>query len=146
VPRSRSPLEPRRWFDNSLPQTLQIALWLLYIDGVFLLLHFLDRTDPVGYVRSIGVLGLVVALGAVVAYPAGGFLIANGRRLGHHLAVLAAFSPFLLRLWAYLDIGVSFGISDIIIGGDYVQFMFDAALVALLLHPMSLRHVRIWLS
>ena len=26
------------------------------------------------------------------------------------------------------------------------QLMFDAALVALLLHPMSLRHVRIWLS
>ena len=146
MPRRRSPLNPRRWFDPSLPQTLQIALWLLYFDGFFLLLHFLDRTDPIGYVRSTNIVGFVVALFVIAAHVGGGFLLANGRRLGHHLAVIAAFSPYLVRLWTYLDIGDGLSLYAVVTGRDLVLFMFEVALVALVLHPQSLRHARVWLS
>ena len=41
-------LDYRKWFDRMLPQTLQIAMWLLYIDGAFAIINYLDRTDVYG--------------------------------------------------------------------------------------------------
>lgn len=144
--RGKTPLDPRRWFDQTLPRTLQIALYLLYFEGFFLLLHFLDRTDPIGYLRDAGALGLVGAVTTLVAHIGGGFLLANGRRLGHHLAVAAAFSPFIVRLWVYLDDGLGVRLYSVITGRDLVQFMFEAGLLALVLHPESIRHARVWLA
>jgi hypothetical protein len=47
-----------------------------------------------------------------------------------------AFLPFALRL--------AFGAS--LVGGSIVNFLFEVALVALLLHPQSRDYQRIWFS
>ena len=41
--RHRQPLDPRKWFDRMQPQTMQIATWLLYLNGFFALIGFMDK-------------------------------------------------------------------------------------------------------
>ncbi|MGA0862440.1 MAG: hypothetical protein ACO3RB_00965 [Ilumatobacteraceae bacterium] len=138
-------LDRRRWFDRMHPQTLAIATWLLYIDGVFNVLAFLDRQSIWGYWRLQGGVGLPLTLLALVAYPLGGFLMANGKRLGWWIAVGAAASPWILRLvWkstVYWDVSLEW----LLVGDTYVSFMFEAALLALLVHPMSRSHAERWM-
>jgi len=50
-----SQLDPKRWFDRMFPQTLQIATWLLYLNGFFALLAWIRL--PV-HRAQLGVLGL----------------------------------------------------------------------------------------
>ena len=146
-----SQLDFRKWFDRMQPQTIAIATWLLYIDGVFSFINYLDKStgDIYGFWRFYGGPMSLVALVFVLAFPAGGFLIANGKKLGWYVALLAAFSPFILRLcWKFIgsDIWASqVTLRDIIIGSSLVNFMFEAALPALLIHPMSRNYVKNWL-
>ncbi|MEY4366184.1 MAG: hypothetical protein RLZZ305_1528 [Actinomycetota bacterium] len=138
-------LDWRRWFDRMLPQTLQIALWLLYIDGLFALLDYLDGTRGIfGWSRLLGGVGGIVAPLAVIAHPLAGVLIANGRRLGWHLGIFAAFSPFVLRVLIALRTS-GLGVSWIVTQDDTIGFVFEAALVVLLFHPMSRGHATRWL-
>lgn len=137
-------LDPRRWFDRMQPQTLQIATWLLYLNGFFALVGLLDRSDWIGYARSSkGALGLVVGLVIVLAHVLSGFFMANDRRLGYRLGVIAAFSPFFLRFWVLSDLPFV-GLWDKIAGRSTISFLFEAALCALLLHPHSREHQRLW--
>jgi len=142
---SASRLDFRKWFDRMQPQTLQIATWLLYINAFFALVDWLGN-DPgswIGFARyRDGALGALVGLGIVVAYVAGGFLMANDRRLGWRIAVVAAFSPFLLRFWVLRDTFASTW--DKLTGGRLISVMFEVALCALLLHPQSREHQRVW--
>ncbi|NBY57458.1 MAG: hypothetical protein EBQ57_03865 [Actinobacteria bacterium] len=41
----------RKWFDRMQPQTLQIATWLLYINGFFALADLLDGGGVLSYFR-----------------------------------------------------------------------------------------------
>ena len=67
APNPLAGLDWRRWFDRMLPQTLQIALWLLYMDGVFALLDYLDGArDIYGWSRLLGGAGGIVAPLAVI--------------------------------------------------------------------------------
>jgi hypothetical protein len=66
-------MEARRWTNPSQPQTLQIAVFLLYINAFFALLGF----SP---------LWILLAAGGV----AGGYGIANERRWGYHLGIATA--------------------------------------------------------
>lgn len=141
---SSQPLDARKWFDRMQPQTLQIATWLLYINGFFALLGYLGTEDWIGYARiTKGALGSIAGLGVIACFVLGGFLMANDRRLGYRLALVGAFSPFILRIWVLWDIP---GIStwDKITGNNAISFLFDAALCALLLHPQSREHQRLW--
>lgn len=141
---SRTRLDPRRWFDRMQPQTLQIATWLLYLNGLFALIGLLDRSDWIGYARvSKGGLGLVVGLIIVGAHVLSGFLMANDRRLGYRLGLVAAFSPFFLRFWVLSDL-TGVGVWDMVTGRDTVSFLFEVAVCALLLHPHSREHQRLW--
>lgn len=138
-----SSLDYRKWFDRYQPQTLQIATFLLYFKGFFALVDWLGRTDWIGAARVLkGSTGSAVTLAVVVAYIAGGFLMANERQWGYRLAVVAAFSPFLLRLWVLQGTRVS--LLDRLTGGRVLTLIFDVALVALLLHPMSRNHQRVY--
>ena len=139
-----SDLDPRKWFDRLQPQTLQIATVLLYLNGLFAVVGFLDESDWIGYARvAKGGIGLVVGLLVIASHVAGGWLMANDRRIGYRLAVLAAFSPFLLRFWILSDFsGVS--VWDRISGNDTLSFIFEVALCALILHPQSREHQRVW--
>lgn len=101
---------------------MQIAVILFYINAVFGVLY--------GAVFS-GI-GLLFVAGAVAA----GFGIANERRWGYVLGLAMAFLPFVIRL--------AFGSG--LVGGNLVNFLFEVALVALLLHPQSRDYQRIWFS
>ncbi len=145
-----SQLDPKRWFDRMFPQTLQIAMWLLYLNGVFAFIAFLDRQNEIGYLRSTSTIGAIVGLISCLAFIAGGFLMANGFRLGYRIAIAAAFSPFLIRNWAYLELGSNFPNADISLwrrfaGDSILTLIFDVALIALLLHKQSSYHAKTWL-
>ncbi|MEY3691271.1 MAG: hypothetical protein RJB57_926, partial [Actinomycetota bacterium] len=69
-------LDWRRWFDRMLPQTLQIGLWILYIEGAFALLGWLDGANDIyGLSRLIGGLGGIIAPLSVAAHAIGGVLM-----------------------------------------------------------------------
>jgi hypothetical protein len=114
-------METRRWVNPSQPQTLQIAVFLLYFNAVFTLIFDLG---------ILGFVGLMIVAGSAAA----GFGIANDQKWGYGLGVAMAFVPFFLRLL--------FGGS--LLGGSIINLMFEIALVALLLHPQSRDYQRIW--
>lgn len=138
-------LDYRKWFDRMLPQTLQIAMWLLYIDGAFAIINYLDRTDVYGFWRWYGGPGALLAPLACLSFIAGGFLMANGRRLGWWLAIAAALSPFLLRALLRIQYQHSMSLAWVITQNNLISFVFEAALVALLFHPMSRSYASRWL-
>jgi hypothetical protein len=137
-------LDPKKWFDRMHPQTLAIAMFLLYIDGSFAVVALLDKSGEIGFLRLLGGLNLLFALCMVVAYIGGAFLMANGKRLGWIIAVAASFSPFIARQLITLSTNYE-DTTWVLTGGDTIGFLFDAALVALLLHSMTQQYVKRWL-
>jgi len=135
-------LDRRKWLDRMQPQTLQIAIWLLYINGFFALVELVDGGGVLHYFRVRYAFGFIFGLAIVAAYVLGGFLMANERKLGWRVAVGAAASPFVLTFIAYSQIGASLRFR--IFGASLVSFAFDVAVLALLLHPQSREHQRIW--
>ena len=142
-------LDSRKWFDRMQPQTLSIATWLLYFDAVFAAIGFLDRTGEWGNMRAIGGIYLLAGAVSLIAYVAGPFLMANGKRLGWYVAVGASFGPFVLRMLINLKLNSSFGsqwsVRYVVTNDDTIGFMFEAALCALLLHPMTRKYISVWL-
>ena len=124
-----SAMERRRWVNPAQPQTLQIATFLFYFNAAFGLLALVIRP---GAYTGIGVmLGMVIIGGQVLA----GWGIANEFKWAYPLAIAMAVLPFLLRFFL---LGNPFA------GTDVINLMFEIALVALLLHPQSRDHQRIW--
>lgn len=115
-------METRRWINQSQPQTLYIAVFLLYVNAAFALF------DMLAY--GLHPYWIALAGGGVAA----GYGIANERKWGYYLGIVVAFVPFVLR---FVE-GVS------ILGGNPLSLLFEIALVALLLHPQSREHQRIW--
>jgi hypothetical protein len=115
-------MEQRQWINRTQPQTLYIATIFCYIDAVFGLLGG-EVTVLVGLVM-VGLLG------------AGGFGIANEKRWGYLCAVGGAVLQLAVLLLVF---GASVFTSTAIL-----SLLFDGALVALLLHPMSREYQRIW--
>ena len=144
MPNAFSGLDYRKWFDRMFPQTLQIAVWLLYIDGAFAILNYLDRTDVYGVWRWYGGLGGILAPVACLSFIAGGFLMANGRKLGWWLSVGAAAAPFALRALLKIQHEPALSVSWVITQNNMISFVFEAALLALLVHPMSKNHADRW--
>ncbi len=115
-------LTERRWFPTRQPQTLQIAVVLLYWNAFLSLI--------VGLITGgFGRLTLLLLLLDV----AGAFGIANERKWGYITAIGAAFLPFILLI----AIGGFFG-------GGLLSLIFQIALIVLLLHPMSRSYYKIW--
>lgn len=113
-------MEQRRWVNQTQPQTLQIAVFLLYINGVITLLFG----------------GLFVPLFALIAAGsiAAGYGIANERKWGYILGVAMALLPFALVILTRSSP----------LSGGLLNLLFEVALVALLLHPQSRDYQRIW--
>ena len=104
----------------SQPQTLQIAVFLLYINAFFSLIY--------------GALGSKFGIAIIAGSVGAGFGIANERKWGYGLGIAMAILPFALRLaWG-----------ESLLGPSIVNLMFEIALVALLLHPQSRYYQRIW--
>ncbi|MFM7899263.1 MAG: hypothetical protein ACKO97_09930, partial [Actinomycetota bacterium] len=110
------------------------------------LVSFLQEINEYGgvlhYFRMRYAFGFFFGLAIVAAYVLGGFLMANERKIGWRVAVGAAASPFVLTFIAYTQIGASLRFR--IFGGSLLSFAFDVAVLALLLHPQSREHQRIW--
>ena len=104
----------------SQPQTLQIAVFLLYFNAAF--------TAIFGGLFS--VFGLLIIVGCA----AGVFGIANEQKWGYGVGVAMAFLPFALRLLS----------GSSVLGYSIINLMFEIALIALLLHPQSRDYQRIW--
>lgn len=138
----------RKWFDRMQPQTLQIAAMLLYLNGFFALISVIDTTDYLGYLRNRFSLGVVVGLIIVALHALSGLLMANDLKLGYKFAIIAAFSPFALRFWAYTDLenvsGIGSSLYRKLSGGSTISLVFEIALCALILHPQSRNHQKIW--
>lgn len=118
--------EPKRFFNQTQPQTLQIGVMLLYINAAFKLLG--------GAFFSL--LGLVL----VAALAAGGYGIANEQKWGYQVGVGAAFANLMLPL---LFFGIDTALENPLF---LLGVIFDVALVALLLHPQSREYQKIWFS
>ena len=107
----------RRWVNRHQPQTLVLATVLLYMEGLFNL------------ARGAGL--LLVGMGMAAA----GFGIANDRRWGWWLGVTMAGLSVVARLtWFSYGSSMTFLLS----------LVFPVALFALLVHPHSRGHQRIW--
>jgi hypothetical protein len=121
-------METRRWTNPTQPQTLQIAVFLLYANAVLGLL--------LGNVLYVW--GTLIGLGGLVAFAAAGFGIANEKRWGYNLGIGVAGLEVLTLVRDCIGWGHS---SDALI-----SLMFAVALVALLLHPHSREYEKIWFS
>ena len=107
----------RQWVNRHQPQTLVLATVLLYMEGLFNL------------ARGAGL--LLVGMGMAAA----GFGIANDRRWGWWLGVTMAGLSVVARLtWFGYGSSMTFLLS----------LVFPVALFALLVHPHSRGHQRIW--
>jgi hypothetical protein len=113
-------MSANRWLDRTQPQTLYMAVILLYINAAFSALAG-GLFSP---------LGLLIAAGGVGA----GYGIANQKKWGYALGVAMAVLPFVLQL---VFLGNPFAVG-------LISLMFEIALLALLLHPQSREYQRIW--
>jgi hypothetical protein len=120
---------PYKWFDRSLPQTLQSAVILLYIHVVFAL---------IGGAYSYFPWGLLITVLSFI----GAFGMSNEKRVGYYSGIAAAIMPFFLRFFVWDGPGIS--VMDRLTGNNIINMIFEVALVALLVHPMSRSYQRIW--
>jgi hypothetical protein len=117
-------MQRRRFLNPAQPQTLLIAVYLLYFRAAFLLFALLVAgTFPP--------LFLALVAGGIAA----GYGIANEFKWGYILGIVMGIAPFVFR---FIDSGNPFAAPDLI------GLMFEIALVALLLHPQSRDYQRLW--
>jgi hypothetical protein len=143
-------METRRWLNPTQPQTMQIAVFLLYFRAVTTLLFGLESqylVVPGSTISGGGVSNLFLRIGLPIAMAGSAYLIANERKRGYLLGLVVAGLPLLCRL--LVAFGVSF--SAIKIGSgvkpwdyDTIGLLFEVALFALLLHTQSRDYQRIW--
>ena len=114
-------MSDNRWINPHQPQTLYLATILCYLDAVL------------GVIFAFYPLGLLI----YAALAVGGYGVANEKKWGYTVAVVGAVAQVLVLLAA-------FGSSTFTTLGPLISFFFDAALVALLVHPMSRDYQRIW--
>ena len=118
-------MNDRKFVNQFQPQTLFIATVLLYINAVFDFLSFIP-----------------LFMLAAVALAAGGYGIANEKKLGYQIAVVASFIPLAIRLLIFLTGNETFRF--VLFSTSILNVLFEYALIALLLHPMSREHQKIW--
>ena len=116
-------METRRWTNPTQPQTLQIAVFLLYINAVF---NVITLYPPY----------LLLAVGEAAA----GFGIANERRWGYWLGVGVATLGLLPAVLYVMANGIGSVLNLLFL----ISIVFPVALFALLIHPMSRDYQRIW--
>jgi hypothetical protein len=115
-------MEMRRWWNHSLPQTLQIAVSIFYFRAVFGVLFGQIFAVPIGTLIVIG-------------YAAGGFGMANERKWGYIVGLVIAGIDVLFLLARISSTGLM---------ANAISLIFTGALVAALLHPMSREYQRVW--
>ena len=135
-------MQTRRWVNQSQPQTLVFATFLLYFDAV-LAFVFQQSTNigaallgPNGDAGMADLLDTVGLLLVIVGGIAAGYFISNERKLGYYLGIAVAVLPLVSILLLVLRFDN--------VRPDLVGLLFQIALVALLLHEQSRSYVRLW--
>ena len=113
---------PRKWFDQSQPQTLQAAVLLCYLNAALAILYLIT------FGATLPLILLVAAVGANG--------VANEKRWGYWGAVVAASLYVVVQLIAFVSFSKSLS--------SVLNLAFAVLLVVLLLHPESRRYQRIW--
>lgn len=139
-------MQTRRWVNQSQPQTLVIATFLLYFGAFWAILGNSPNLgvavdgqkigDQVFYGDLGQQLDRVARLFMVVGSIAAGYLISNEKKIGYNLGLAVAALPLVavvLLIVRYQYFGF-----------DFVSLLFDIALFALLLHTQSRSYVRLW--
>jgi hypothetical protein len=117
-------MQRRRFMNPAQPQTLVIAVYLLYFDAAFLLFAMLvEGTFPPIY--------LALVVGGIAA----GWGIANEFKWAYILGIVMAIAPFVFR---FIETG------NPLAAPNLINLMFEIALVALLLHPQSRDYQKLW--
>lgn len=132
-----------RWTNPTLPPLLQYAVFLCYLEAGFLLLFPNDRRSwEVIIAGTLGASFRFLVVGLVVGHVAAGLGLANERRWGWQVAVATTGAAIGLLLWAVVDSGFR------LLGDPDWLFtmLFPAARFALVVHPQSREHQRIWFS
>ena len=138
-------METRRWINQSQPQTLYVAVFLMYLTAGFTLLFGLnDAPYALAYIRltknldTTDLLLTLTRLGVVAASVAAGYGISNERKWGYKLGIAVAALPLVVLLYVCIAYQVSpFDFS-------VISLMFNVAEFALLVHPQSREYERIW--
>ena len=126
-------METRRWTNPGQPQTLQIAVFLLYFNAV---MNVLFGTVFSSYLIPLD--GLLITAGSAAA----GFGIANEKKWGYKVGVgVAGYG-----LVPFVDLLMDNGITSILDLNVMIALVFPVALFALLVHPQSREYQRIWFS
>lgn len=113
-----------RFLNQFQPQTLYLATLFCYIDAVS------------GFLFGVVTTSAIVALVTILGLASGGFGIANEKKWGYAVALAAA----ILQVGALIAVAGS----DVLNFPLILNLVFDGALVALLLHPLSRNYQRIW--
>jgi hypothetical protein len=123
-------MNSRDWFNQSQPQTLQIAVFLLYINAVFAILDVFAARG-FGSFTKLGILyyGITI-VGGVLA----GRGIAHEKKWGWILGLVTAITPFAVAILDHVNP----------LRGNLLTVLFEVALVALLVHPQSREYERLW--
>lgn len=123
-----------------------ISQFLLYFDAVFLALAALGLGGGITIPGS-EALGRLVFLAAAAANAFGAFGIANEMKRGYQVAVVASFLPIAMRLVLVLLYGSLIRDATFyLLPGGVLNAIFVYALIALLLHPQSRDHQRIYFT
>ena len=119
------------WYNPFLPQTLMIGVSILYFRAVFGLIFSLGRID-------------LLTLAILAGYVLGAFGIANLRWWGILVGVISVGFTFIHVTFIALEAGAS--IFDVVgyffRTENLIGTLFDIAIIALLLHPMSMHFAK----
>ena len=119
--------------NQSQPQTLQIAVFLLYGHAFFTVLDYLRQREAYQSLSPWGYLLVGAAIFGVLAARG----IASEAKWGYIAGIFVAVSPLIFR---YKVFG---GISGVF-KEDVIGLIFEIALIAALVHPQSREYQRIW--
>lgn len=116
-----------RWTNPSLPQTLQIGVFLLYFDAVFGVLFGTVLAFPIGTAIVVG--SVLAALG-----------ISNELKWGWQLGIAIS----ALGLVPFILLAADRGVLHLLSPGVLLSLIFPVAQFALLVHPQSREYQKIW--
>lgn len=136
-------MEKTQWVNPYNPQTLQIANFLLYINAFWIIIFAFGGGGGIVF---------LIAVAAIAVHIYGGWGIANRKKLGYVAATVAAFLPMGLRLVSGLlaeNVSLTRALLEtpglqLLRTQEIIGYMFEIALIALLVHPESRNYQKLW--
>ncbi|SHE75169.1 hypothetical protein SAMN02745225_01511 [Ferrithrix thermotolerans DSM 19514] len=116
--------------NSTHPQTLMIATILLYVNALFAIVNVALYS---GYSTALSLVGIVLPI-------AGAYGIANDKKWGYYVGVVAAAIPVVIIILFVVEFGLG------VITGDFLQVILSLVPFVLLIHPQSRTYVNTWFT